>query len=264
MQKTHHMGRFSLAGKTAIVTGGCGHLGTEMVRGLSDAGAVVYAADIDENKFAEIFGADAPDTIQYIDMDISDSESIRSALETIAAKSANHPSILVNNGLYSRGQSAENMSDGDWAFGVDGTLNQLHRCIREALKYMQRSGGSIINIASMYGIVSPHHTIYDDFPAYFNPPHYGAAKAGIIQLTKYYGAYFAKYGIRVNAIAPGAFPNPEVQRSKEFIQSLNTHTPMHRIGQPEELACPVIFLASDASSYMTGQTIVVDGGWTAW
>jgi gluconate 5-dehydrogenase len=116
----------------------------------------------------------------------------------------------------------------------------------------------------MYGVVSPDFRIYDDYKEFFNPPDYGAAKAGVIQLTKYYAAYYAPYNINVNCISPGPFPSPEVQKEIEFIKQLENKNPQKRIGRPDDLKGVVIFLASEASSYITGQNINVDGGWTIW
>jgi gluconate 5-dehydrogenase len=124
--------------------------------------------------------------------------------------------------------------------------------------------GSIVNIASMYGIVSPDFRAYENDADLLNPPNYGAAKAGIIQLTRYYAVYFAKDDIRVNCVSPGAFPSYDIKKRQNFIKKLSDRIPIGRIGNPEELGGAVVFLSSEASSYITGQNLVVDGGWTAW
>ena len=115
----------------------------------------------------------------------------------------------------------------------------------------------------MYGTVSPDPSIYGD-SGYDNPPNYGAGKAAIIQFTRYMACHLAKDGIRVNSVSPGPFPSPEVQENKQFITNLEKKTPLGRIGQPYEIKGIVVFLASAASSYVTGQDIHVDGGWTSW
>jgi gluconate 5-dehydrogenase len=127
-----------------------------------------------------------------------------------------------------------------------------------------KSKGSIVNIASMYGIVSPYPQVYTNHPTFHNPPAYGAAKAGIIQFSRYSACHLAPYGIRVNTISPGAFPNSKVQKDTDFIEELEKRIPLGRIGLSHEIADPVIFLLSDKSSYITGHNLVVDGGWTAW
>jgi NAD(P)-dependent dehydrogenase (short-subunit alcohol dehydrogenase family) len=114
----------------------------------------------------------------------------------------------------------------------------------------------------MYGVVAPDFGVYEDSPEYLNPPHYGAAKAGIIQLTKYYASYLGDLNILVNSVTPGPFPSETVQRNKTFIAALEKNTLLNRIGKPEDLAGIFTFLSSDASSFITGQNFIVDGGWT--
>jgi NAD(P)-dependent dehydrogenase (short-subunit alcohol dehydrogenase family) len=128
----------------------------------------------------------------------------------------------------------------------------------------EQQKGSIVNIASMYGVVAPDPELYQGDVSLNNPANYGAGKAAIIQFTKYTAAYYAKYGIRANSISPGSFPNPKVQQNASFIKRLSAKSMLGRVGQPQELQGVVILLASDASSYITGQNICVDGGWTAW
>ena len=123
--------------------------------------------------------------------------------------------------------------------------------------------GSIINIASIYGTVSPDPEIYEN-SGFDNPPEYGAGKAAIIQFTRYIAVHNAKYGVRANSISPGPFPNQTVQKNKKFMNNLKRKIPMNRIGHPNELKGITIFLASNASSFLTGENIHVDGGWTAW
>ena len=178
--------------------------------------------------------------------------------------------IIVNNAYH--GCAAQVKSDTvanfDSAYHIAVTMP--FRLIQAALPYLEKAGeknaggASVINIGSMYGMVSPDPAIYSD-TGQNNPPHYGAAKAGLIQLTQYLACHLATQKIRVNAISPGPFPNPDViTTNPEFHQALCQKTPMARIGRPEELIGPLVFLASDASSYITGTNIPVDGGWTSW
>jgi gluconate 5-dehydrogenase len=128
-----------------------------------------------------------------------------------------------------------------------------------------QKSGNIVNIASMYGVVVPDFKVYDgDCKPNFNPPQYGASKAGVIQLTKFFGEYLIGDNIRVNAISPGPFPSPSVQKNEEFVNCLAGKNPSRRIGNPEDLKGALLFLASDASKYVVGQNIQVDGGWTIW
>ena len=114
----------------------------------------------------------------------------------------------------------------------------------------------------MYGMVSPDFSIYEEFPNFLNPPHYGAAKAAVIQLTKYFAHYLGTEDIQVNAVSPGAFPSEKVQENNLFIKSLEKKTALKRIGQPSDLVGAFVFLSSNASDYITGHNLVVDGGWT--
>lgn len=254
---------FSLKGKTVLVTGGYGHLGTAISAGLAEAGADVFVLGRDENKFAQAFADTAHAKIRFQVCDISQTQSIATAFQKVE-ELAGKIDVLVNNAFYSIGQHPEQLSDEEWAFGIDGNLNCVYRCIREVIPYLKEHGGRIINVSSMYGLISPDFNVYEESPAYLNPPHYGAAKAGVLQLTRYFACYLGKYNITVNAVTPGPFPSEAVQQDQVFIQKLKKKNPLGRIGKPEELAGAFIYLASDASAFMTGQNMVIDGGWTAW
>ncbi|WP_299824492.1 SDR family oxidoreductase [uncultured Pontibacter sp.] len=254
---------FNLSNKVALVTGGYGHLGTAITEGLAEAGAKVYVLGRSKDKFEEAFTNKAHVSIQFRECDIADTQSIKNAFAAIEAAEGKLD-VLVNNAFYSKGQNPEALTDEEWAFGIDGNLNSVYRCIREVVPYFKTSGGSIINVSSMYGMVSPDFSIYDESPAFLNPPHYGAAKAGVLQLTKYFACYLGKSNIRVNAVTPGPFPSDVVQQNEAFVAQLKKKNPLGRIGKPEDLKGAFVYLASDASAFMTGQNMVIDGGWTAW
>ncbi len=255
---------FSLKGKVAVVTGGYGHLGSGLCKALAIAGASVVAAGRDYNKFKRTFRTSNL-KIAFEQMDISSEESIKAAFENIY-KRKRRIDVLVNCAFYPGGSGdPAAMNSSDFERGIDGTLNSVFRCTKLAAPYMKKvKNGSIINVSSMYGVVSPDFKIYEGHKKYFSQPNYCAAKAGVIQLTRYYAVYLAGYGIRVNCISPGAFPSPEVVKQKKFMRKLLAKIPMGRVGRPEDLGGAVVFLACDASSYMTGQNIIIDGGWTAW
>ncbi len=258
------LSKFSLKGRTAVVTGGYGHLGRYICEGLAEAGARVIVCGKSESKYRQVFRINKNLNFSFIHMDISRTQSIKKAFSEIYKKYGKID-ILINNAVYLSGQSPEEMTDREWHYGIDGTLNSVFRCIREVIPYMKKKRiGNIINIASMYGVVSPDFRIYKNSPEFLNPPHYGSAKAGVVQLTKYYAVFLSKYNIRVNCISPGAFPSPDTQLKKSFVKELSQKIPLGRIGNPEELKGIVVFLVSDASSYITGQNIIVDGGWTVW
>jgi gluconate 5-dehydrogenase len=254
---------FSLKGKTAIVTGGCGHLGHAMVAALADAGASVWVAGTCHDKFLRVFGTDT--TLHFVKIDIMDSTSIREAFTKVAAE-AGQIDVLINNAAQYAGigKKSEDLSDDDWVRCIEGIAGSTYKCIREVLPFM-KAGGSIVNIASMYGIVSPYLAVYEPpCEASLIPVNYSAGKASVIQMTRYFGTYLIDRKIRVNSISPGPFPSPKVQENKVFADRLREKNPSHRLGDPEDLKGAVLFLASDASKYVVGQNIQVDGGWTIW
>ncbi len=256
---------FSLEGKVAIVTGGTGYLGSENVKVLKDFGATVVNADVkkEESRWND---AEANNADMFVPCDISSAESMANCFKTVFEKYG-RIDILVNCATfgagYGKASQIEFMDDETWAKGIDGGLSSVFRGVREIIPYMKEKGGSIINYCSMYGLVSPDLRIYGDNPQK-QPPNYGAAKAAVAQLTRYAAGALAPYNIRVNCVTPGPFPNPANQNDKEFNKKLANKTMLGRFGQSYEMAGAVLLLASDASTFMTGSNIVVDGGWTAW
>lgn len=256
---------FNLKNKIVLLTGGYGHLGRAIAESLLYHEATVYILGRDEEQFKTIFAANLSkrDPLYFTFCDISKTESIKNALAAIHSKEG-RLDVVINNAFYSKGQSPELMTDAEWDYCIDGTLSSVFRVTREIIPYFKEAGkGKIINVSSMYGVVAPQFEIYDDFPEYLNPPHYGAAKAGVIQLTKYYASFLGKFGVQVNAVTPGPFPSENVQKATGFVKELNQKTSLNRIGTPEDLAGAFVFLASDASNFVTGQNIIVDGGWTS-
>lgn len=255
---------FSLKNKVIIITGGYGHLGKAITESLLYHEAIVYVLGRDEVKFNASFSDLSINTsnLHFVYADISQTDTIVNSFRTVFEKEGKID-VLLNNAFYSRGQSPELMSDDDWEYSIDGTLNSVFKSIRSIIPYFKdKNSGKIINVSSMYGVVAPQFEIYDDFPEYLNPPHYGAAKAGVIQLTRYYASYLGKFNIQVNAVTPGPFPSETIQKLSGFVDELKTKTSLKTIGKPEDLAGAFVFLASDASNFITGQNIVVDGGWT--
>ena len=255
------MALFDLHGKIVLVTGGYGHLGTAMCNGLAEFGATVYVLGRSEEKYKNRF-SDNNTSIHFQHCDISDTESIRTAFAYIY-QTHSRIDVLINNAMYVSGQQPLGITDEEWAHSIDGTLNSVYRCIREIAPYFQKlEKGKVINISSMYGMVSPDFRIYESAPEYWNPPHYGAAKAGVLQLTKYFAQLLGPTNVQVNAISPGPFPSDKVQQNQAFIKALKEKTALRRIGNPEDLVGAVVFLSSPAADYITGHNLVVDGGWT--
>lgn len=255
---------FSLDGKVIAITGGYGHLGANISTALAEFGAKVIVLAKSKKKFEVVFKNHAGLSIDFINLDISSEKSIRIGFAAIVKK-YKRIDVLVNNAYYISGLDPLEINDKEWAHGIDGTLNSVYRCIREVSSYMIREkSGRIINVASMYGMVSPNFEIYKHHEKFLNPPHYGAAKAGVIQLSRYFSVYLARHNVLVNSVSPGAFPNENVQEDRGFIRNLKSKIPLGRIGTPDDLKGIFVFLSSDASSYITGQNFVIDGGWTSW
>ena len=252
---------FSLHNQVVLITGGYGHLGRAVVAGLAAQGATVVVLGRDEEKFAAAFSG-AAGAIHFVACDVADTAAVRGALAASRARFG-LPAVLINNAFYSKGNQPDQLTDEEFAFGLDGSLGTAYRCLREVLPYLRERGrGSIINVASMYGLVAPDFAAYEVAPQFTNPPHYGAAKAGVVQLTRYFAAYLAKENIRVNCVTPGAFPSTTVQQHPAFVRELEQRIPLGRIGQPADLVGAFVYLSSRAADFVTGQNLVVDGGWT--
>lgn len=256
---------FNLTGKVAIVTGASGWLGAAMSRALAEAGATVVVTSRDAAN-AEQFAASLPGNGHVgLGFDQGDTDSIPAFVTTVVDR-VGQIDVLVNNAY---GGTAPDIAtataeDFDRAYHTGVTAYfLLARAVADHLR-ARAAAGSIINIASMYGVVASYPDAYEGLPVN-SPPNYHGLKGGVVHLTRHLAVYWAKDKIRVNSIAPGAFPTDKTQTTyPEFIKRLEAKVPLGRMGRPEELKGLVVLLASDAGSYLTGQNILVDGGWTAW
>ena len=252
---------FSLEGKKAVVTGGCGYLGKETVRGLVDYGAKVAVAD-SRITVDDAYAAD----IEYMECSLDSTDAVKEAMRKAAGNEKKIDILITMAANLGAGiqSGVEDMDDTYWKKGLDGTVGYTFRTIREALPYMKNSrSGSIINIGSLYAVGAPDPRTYTDTP-FSSTPNYGAGKAATVELSKFFAAYLARYGIRVNSISPGSFPHPNVQENRLFKERLEAKTMLGRIGYPDDLVGAMIFFASQASKYVTGVNLMIDGGQTAW
>lgn len=259
------MSLFDCSGMSAVISGGSGWLGRVAVRALSEAGAEVTVVGRDLQRMRDAFSGFEHE----IHLSVADirTDAWPEAIAQVVARSG-RLDVLVNNAHIGRGGSLRTALREDYLEAFDLAVIAAAAGIEAGRGGFQRSieaGGSpaVINVASMYGLVSPDPSAYQSEAAR-NPPYYGAAKAAMIQLTRYAAAELGPMGVRVNAIAPGPFPAEEAQRDEPFVQELGRRTMLGRVGRPEELASAFLYLASPASSFTTGAVLPVDGGWTAW
>ena len=258
---TFYQTMFDLTGQTVLLTGGYGHLGRAIAAGLLAHGARVVVLGRSAEKFVSAFGKKT-DNLYFIFCDVAETTSVQAAFQE-SFDLYGPPHVLINNAYYSRGQQPDALPDADFALGLDGSVGTAYRCLREVLPYLRPAGGGkIINVASMYGIVAPDFAAYADAPQFLNPPHYGAGKAAMIQLTKYFASYLGPENIQVNCVSPGAFPSDKVRENAGFEGELRRRIPLGRVGEPQDLAGAFVFLSSKAADFMTGHNLVVDGGWT--
>jgi NAD(P)-dependent dehydrogenase (short-subunit alcohol dehydrogenase family) len=274
--------KFDLTGRVGVVTGGPGLLGREFCRTLAEAGATVVIADVN----AEAVNQLATQLIQSgyhclgIATDVTQPKSVQNLVdETLAAYG--RLDILVNSAaldpkfdpqalaemakLGTVSGAFEDYPLEKWKTALDVNLTGMFLCCQAAVKPMLAQGkkGSIINICSTYGLVGPDQRIYqrDGQQTSFKPVYYPVTKAGVLGLTHYLAAYYAGTDIRINALTPGGIFN---NHDEQFLQAYSARTVMGRMANKDEMNGALLFLASDASSYMTGSNLVVDGGWTAW
>jgi len=260
---------FSLNGRIALVTGGLGQLGRAFTLALRNAGARVAVADLPAD-------AQLPpdDNLFYTSADVTRRESLEKALASILNHWGEAPHILVNNAALDSppGSTAaengpfENYPESSWDQVMDVNTKGVFQCCQVFGGAMAAAGrGSVINISSIYGMVSPDQRIYDfrrtKGEEFFKPVAYSASKSALFNLTRYLATYWAPKNVRVNTLTfAGVFNN----QPEEFLKNYLPKVPLGRMADPEDYTGPVVFLASDASRYMTGSNLVVDGGFTAW
>ncbi len=253
--------RFSLKGRVALVSGGAGPLfGSSISEALAEAGATLITASrsLERNEvFAEGLKTQGYDA-HAMEMDITELESIE-ALGAGVTERFGRLDILVNSALAIKGGGFEEQTPESWAFGAKGNMVGLFAMCKAFVPGMvEQGGGSIINISSIYGVVANDPTLYEGTDMR-QPPDYTFVKAGMINFTRYVANYYGKKGVRANCICPGGY---DCGDPAPFVENYTKRVPVGRLLDNEDLKGAVVFLASDASSYVTGHTLMVDGGWT--
>lgn len=257
---------FDLSGRIVLVVGGAGYLGQPICHELAKLGATVLIADnrLEAAESAALQLRSQNLEVKALQLDLGDEAAITRTIQSIRRQHG-RLDVAINATSYSTGIAMADMTVADFEKGLRITLVGAFVFARESAKVMLEQGkGSIIQFGSMYGLVSPDPSIYaPNFNV--NPVDYGAGKAGLLQMVRYQAVMWGPQGVRVNAVVPGPFPNPTGQgKNIDFVKKLSQKVPLGRIGRAEEIAGAVAFLASDASSFVTGTQLIVDGGWTAW
>jgi gluconate 5-dehydrogenase len=269
---------FSVSEKTVVLTGASGYLGSTFAETFLQNGARVIVLGRSERletrlaQWKSTFGSDLVDGYRF---DMADGEKLNSTLDEIIAKEG-HIDVLINNahelglltGFNTETGFLENCTVEQWTRNLAGSVVWPFITTQKLGLIMKRqNNGSIINISSMYAIVAPSPDLYEGTP-FGNPPGYSASKAAMLSFTRYVASYWGKYGVRANAILPGPFSNTDyssmnsVAQDSPLLSRLRSRTCLKRLGSPHELAGALLFLASEASSFVTGQALIVDGGWT--
>ncbi|GAB4540100.1 MAG: SDR family oxidoreductase [Anaerolineales bacterium] len=270
--------KFNLKDRAAVVTGGVGLLGKEFCRALAEAGAAVAVVDLNGAAAKQVADELAQSGYQAMGVatDITKPESVNAMVKAVV-ENFGRLDILVNSAALDPKFDPDAASKGiapgafedyplaDWNAALNVNLTGMFLVTQACVKQMNAQGkkGSVINICSTYGLNGPDQRIYikDGARVAFKPVYYTTTKAGVLGFTKYLAAYFAGTEIRVNALTPGGVFN---NHEEYFVKNYSAKTILGRMAKKDEMNGALLFLASDASSYMTGNNVIVDGGWTAW
>jgi NAD(P)-dependent dehydrogenase (short-subunit alcohol dehydrogenase family) len=249
---------FSLEGRVAVVTGGAGQLGREIVRGLEERGAQVAVFDLRADRFR---------------VDVTDRAALEAATDEIA-REWGAPHVLINAAALDSPPDApaeevgpvESYPEASFDEVMNVNVKGTFLCCQVLGARMAAEGrGSIVNVSSVYGMLSPVQDLYEfrrrGGEEFYKPIAYSVSKSALYNLTRYLATYWAKSGVRVNTLTLAGVWNDQPQ---EFLQAYSTRMPIGRMADVREVVGPVVFLASDASSYVTGANLVADGGWSAW
>jgi NAD(P)-dependent dehydrogenase (short-subunit alcohol dehydrogenase family) len=255
---------FHLSGKNIWVFGGAGYLGRSIVRLLADMQAHVLCVDTSDRAQAFVEKENFKSQVDHASLDVNNtSDTVTLIKEQITQRGV--PQGLVVLTWSATAKRVDDLEALDFDLTNHGNLTATFILARAVSQQMAaHGGGSMVLFSSMYGSVSPDPRIYEP-PMTPNAIEYGVAKAGIQQMARYFAVHFGSQAVRCNSISPGPFPHLGIQQENPaFIERLASKVPLGRIGQADEIAGSVAFLLSDASTYITGQNLAVDGGWTSW
>lgn len=260
--------QFSLTNKNILITGATGYFGQVLAWALAEAGGNVLVNSRSQERCEELVSAlkSAGHSAENVAFDVADENAVIQFFEQRQGQALH---CLINNAYVGGAGTIETASSASYKQSYDISVICAHNLLRNALPALRLAAStsgdaSVINVASMYGLVSPDLRVYDK-PEASNPPFYGAAKAALVQWTRYAACEFGPEGIRVNSISPGAFPSLTVQESSPgFVEQLAHKVPLRRVGKAHEIQGVVLLLASAASTYINGANISIDGGWTSW
>lgn len=276
MPNIHNL--FNLEGRAVVVTGGAGLLGAEFCRALAEVGASIVIADCNEVDAGALAANlnDAGYRALATPTDVTSPSSVESMVDA-CLEAFGRLDVLVNSAALDpkfdpQGMEAQGAASGAfetfpldaWREALDVNLTGMFLACQAASQPMLAAGqGVIVNLCSMYGMVGPDQRLYQrpGEPPRYKPVYYSVTKAGVLGLTRYLAAYYAGKGIRVNALTPGGIFN---DHDRDFLEAYAARSVLGRMAQKDEMNGALLFLASDASSYMTGANLIVDGGWTAW
>jgi NAD(P)-dependent dehydrogenase (short-subunit alcohol dehydrogenase family) len=257
-----------LSGKVAIVTGATGQLGRAISTTLAEQGANIVVNSRTKSE-CEDFASQLSNSYQRSTAaagDITEVEDVDSVIDR-AVEEFGHLDILINNAYAGETPEFEELTLQDFQAGLETGISGPFLFCKSSIPELKKTEGCIVNISSIYGVVAPDHRIYEN-TFLSSPPHYGAAKASLIQFTRWLATRYAEDNIRANSITPGGIYNEKFEERQgyvdRFVPSYAYRTPLGRMGTPDDLRGAVAYLSSDASRWVTGQNMNVDGGWTAW
>ena len=261
---------FDLSSKTILITGANGWLASGFVEPLLSCGAKLILIDSNPQVgvAAKKFNLEYPNAVEPCVVDMFDRQGYRKVLKGLAREFEIHG--IINNAFFFGKSNVETGNEGDfmtltdeqWAMAFESGIHWAVETVKPFLPSMrERESGSIVNICSMYALIAPNPDLYrGEFKKYLSQPTYTTIKHGLWGWTKYMASFLAVDNVRCNAVAPGAFSKPATD--PKFMKKLKQIIPMRRIGSPRDLAGAVVYLMADSSSYMTGQCLTIDGGWT--